>query len=62
MHPRYILATDLYDYLTDAMARVHAEKGKGPVARGAVGALEGVIAGLQLQPGAKVTVIRDEQA
>lgn len=52
-------SAELHEYLTDAIARVSAEKGKGPVARGAVAALEGVIAGLQLKPGAKLTVIQD---
>jgi hypothetical protein len=60
MRPEYILKTDLYDYLTDAIARVHAEKGKGPVARISTATLEAVIYGLQLRPGAKVTIIRDE--
>ena len=57
---RVFSEADLFEYLTDAIARVHAEKGKGPVYRGAVSALEGVIAGLQLKPGAKLTIIREE--
>lgn len=57
---RVFTEAELYEILTDAIARVHAEKGKGPVARGAVSALEGVVHGLQLRPGAKVTIIRDE--
>ncbi len=51
---------ELYEILTDAIARVHAEKGKGPVARGAVSALEGVVYALQLKPGAPTTIIRGE--
>jgi hypothetical protein len=58
---RVFTEAELHEYLTDAIARVHAERGKGPITRGAVAALEGVIFGLQLKAGAQTHIIRGEQ-
>jgi hypothetical protein len=52
----------LYEIIVEALARSAVEKGKTVSYRGAVAFAEGLIAGLQLAPGAQLTVIRDEQA
>jgi hypothetical protein len=43
----------LYEILQTAIDKAVEKRGKGPVTRGAVGALEGVIAALGLGPGEK---------
>jgi hypothetical protein len=41
----------LYEILSKAIDKAVEKRGKGPVTRGAVDALEGVIAALELGPG-----------
>jgi hypothetical protein len=59
MRPEYILKTDLYDYL-EAYRASFAKRNRSRSAQGIVDFIEVQIADLGLEPGAKVTIIRDE--
>lgn len=51
---------ELYEILTKAIDGVVERRGKGPATRGAVDALQGVIAALELKAGAQTHIIRGE--
>lgn len=59
MRPEYILKTDLYDYL-EAYRASFAKRKRSRSAQGIVDFIEVQIADFGLEPGAKVTIIRDE--
>jgi hypothetical protein len=51
---------ELHEILTKTIDAIVERRGKGAYTRGAVDALEGVMHGLQLRPGASTYIIRDE--
>jgi hypothetical protein len=59
MQPRYILSTELFDYL-EAYRAAFAKKKRSRSAQGIVDFIEVQMADLGLEPGAQLTVIRDE--
>jgi hypothetical protein len=59
MQPRYILTTELYEYLETYRAAFAKQK-RSRSAQGIVDFIDVQIADLGLEPGAKVTIIRDE--
>lgn len=59
--PRYILSTDLYEFLSDLIARASVEAGHKRHAQGAVEAWKAVIEAYGLQPGARLDVVRNER-
>lgn len=57
---RVFTEAELYEILSKAVDQIVERKGKGAYTRGAVDALEGVIFGMRLSPGAPTTIIRGE--
>lgn len=51
---------ELHEILTKTIDAIVERRGKGAYTRGAVDALEGVMHGLQLKPGAPTYIIRNE--
>jgi hypothetical protein len=56
----YILKSTVHEAIVEALARAAVEKGKTVSYRGAVALGEGLIAALDLKPGARVSLTRDE--
>lgn len=57
----YILKSVVHDAIVQSLAQAAVEKGKTVSYRGAVALGEALIDGLQLEPGAPLTIIRDER-
>lgn len=56
----YILKSTVHEAIVESLARAAVEKGKTVSYRGAVALGEGLIAALDLKPGAQAHVIREE--